>query len=527
MSPNQSGPSLLPLLQQQLDTALTHNKTAITHNGSGARIQVPGLGKALSSAYEQLRNAAEYTEEHLLLQRAIRRFYNRSLSFNNRRSVGTMGEELIVELTQAGYLQNNTFGVHVSAQLNQLIDGWMHVYWQLRDTEAGRDKAQDWLLDILSVATEEMLNPHYHLNAIATFAYNHYLQALPRDSFIKTQEDGSTYELCLYIAAHKALLKSDIALVRYDLMNMFQQSPSNLPAFVHFNQQVDSLFTANLTISLERSVSRYGAPIRVLKSLVEAHQDDAAELLNDKDQFLNAYERTALKDYKDVGRRLNKGILKSIAFIFITKIIIGVGVEVPYDLIFVGSVALLPLAINLLVPPLYMAGLKLGLRPPAPSNAQSLRNYLEGVLYPSETMAAPSLTVSAKPISGGAKALYTIFFFVPFAITLYLLSLPHFNAVQMIIFFVFLSTASFLGFRLSRMIREMELDVKQHGLLSVLRDFFYLPFITVGQWLSRKYARVNIVAYILDMAIELPMKTILRLVRQWTRFLNEKHDEMY
>ena len=77
------------------------------------------------------------------------------------------------------------------------------------------------------------------------------------------------------------------------------------------------------------------------------------------------------------------------------------------------------------------------------------------------------------------------------------------------------------------MIREVELLNKQQGMLSIIRDFFYLPFIAVGQWLSRKYARVNIVAFTLDMAIELPLKTILRLIRQWTRFLNEKHDEIY
>jgi hypothetical protein len=49
----------------------------------------------------------------------------------------------------------------------------------------------------------------------------------------------------------------------------------------------------------------------------------------------------------------------------------------------------------------------------------------------------------------------------------------------------------------------------------------------VGQWLSSKYAKINAVAYFLDVAIELPLKTVLRLIRQWTRFLNEKHDEIY
>jgi hypothetical protein len=64
-------------------------------------------------------------------------------------------------------------------------------------------------------------------------------------------------------------------------------------------------------------------------------------------------------------------------------------------------------------------------------------------------------------------------------------------------------------------------------LLSSLRDTFYLPFILVGQWLSRKYGDINLVARFLDLAIELPLKTILRQLRLWIRFLNEKREELY
>jgi len=179
-----------------------------------------------------------------------------------------------------------------------------------------------------------------------------------------------------------------------------------------------------------------------------------------------------------------------------------------------------------MVPPLYMASLKLGLRPPTSANATALGEYMEHVLYPNNTV-TPHLPVTAKTASVGMKWLYSILFFIPFAITVYGLSLLHFNLVQGIIFFTFLSTASFLGFRLARMIRELELVVKQQSIISTVRDFFYLPFILVGQWLSSKYAKINAVAFILDMAIELPMKTMMRLTRQWTRFLNEKHDELY
>lgn len=526
MSPNEPSHSLLLLLQQQLAAAQHHNQTVSTHNSQGTLIQVPGLGKTITSAYEQLRNAAEYTEEHLLLQRAIRRFYNRNVSFGSQKALGKIGEELIVELTLAGYLPNNSFGSHVAITLNELTGSWMQVYSTLRAANVPKDTASEWVLDILSVRSEELLNPHYHLNALATFAYNHYLASLPRDKFIVDQQDTAHYEICLYIATHKALLKSDIALVRNDLMNMYQQDPNNIQAFITFNQQVDTFFTSELTHRIMRGVTKYGAPLRILKSMIES-DDDLQNTLDSPDKFLARFEETVNKEYKSLNRRLTKGIIKSIAFIFITKIIIGIGVEVPYDLIFLGTIEILPLAVNLLVPPLYMASLKLGLRTPSNANTLALRNYIAGVLYPSEQHAAPILTLQTKTTSATAKLLYALCFFVPFAITVYVLSLLHFNVVQGIIFFVFLSTASFLGFRLSHMIRELEILNKQQGLLSVIRDFFYLPFITVGQWLSRKYARMNIVAFVLDMAIELPLKTILRLVRQWTRFLNEKHEEMY
>ena len=77
------------------------------------------------------------------------------------------------------------------------------------------------------------------------------------------------------------------------------------------------------------------------------------------------------------------------------------------------------------------------------------------------------------------------------------------------------------------MIRELELVSHNAKFLATVRDFFYLPFILVGQWLSSKYARINAVAHVLDVMIELPLKTVLRLIRQWTRFIKEKHDEIY
>ena len=62
-----------------------------------ACIDVVGTGGTLTAAYEQLRNAAENSEEHLLIQNAIKRFYRQLFLTGDKKLVGD-GDELIIEL---------------------------------------------------------------------------------------------------------------------------------------------------------------------------------------------------------------------------------------------------------------------------------------------------------------------------------------------------------------------------------------------------------------------------------------------
>lgn len=526
MSSTSNTLSLLSMLRQQLHAAAEYDQHVRTQNATGQLIQVPGTGKAISSAYEQLRNAAEYTEEHLLLQRAIRRFYKRNFSFFTKRELGNVGEELIVELTQAGYLRNNEFSKETAARIYTLATEYMQTYWALRGKRISREDATDWVLSILSVETENILNPHGRFAALVYVAYQHYLQLFPKNMLAPTAQESEQYDISLYVAAHQALLKSDIAIVRHDLMRLYQQDRKDSDGFIAFNRLVDSLYTSQFTQRLKRAISKHGAPFRILKSMAD-DQSELPDLLSDRELFLSAYEQQVSTEYRQLRRRLTKGIIKSIIFIFITKVVIGIGIEIPYDLLFLGTIALLPLAVNLLFPPLYMASLKLGLKIPSAANARALKEYMDKALFTDEPPIIPSVTNSKRSVSFFYKMLYGILFLIPFGITVYLLSLLHFNIVQGVIFFTFLSTASFFGFRLSTMVRDLEIMTHQTSFLSTVRDFFYLPFILVGQWLSSKYSKINAIGYFLDVAIELPLKTLLRLSRQWTRFLNEKHEEIY
>jgi hypothetical protein len=74
-------------------------------------------------------------------------------------------------------------------------------------------------------------------------------------------------------------------------------------------------------------------------------------------------------------------------------------------------------------------------------------------------------------------------------------------------------------------LRELELVAVKQGIISTIRELIFTPFTFLGKWISDKYQKVNIVALALDTFIELPLKTILRLIRQWTKFLDEKQDQ--
>jgi hypothetical protein len=209
--------------------------------------------------------------------------------------------------------------------------------------------------------------------------------------------------------------------------------------------------------------------------------------------------------------------------------LIGIAIEVPYDLVTIGLISWLPLTINLVFPPLYMATIGLGVRTPGKRNTEVIESYLARILFASDD---PPLRyrirkrVSSPALTTAFNVVYGIAFLISFGVVVYILSRLGFNAVNGIIFFVFLSAVSFFGFRLLETAKELEIVPPRRSLISVVFDFFYIPFIRVGHWLSDKYSRLNVVTFILDLAIELPLKTSLRVVQQWAGFIRDKQEEL-
>ena len=181
--------------------------------------------------------------------------------------------------------------------------------------------------------------------------------------------------------------------------------------------------------------------------------------------------------------------------------------------------------INLFFPPVYMVLLRLTLKVPGYANTEALIKRADQMIYGDDA------TLVRRRLSGPTygpmfSIMYGVVSLAVFALTTWLLTLIGFSAVHIAIFFVFFSAASFLGFRLSRLIRDLEIVRSASNGFTFVRDTLYLPFVVAGRWMSDKYAQVNIVSIVLDMLIELPLKTILRKIRQWAAFIDDRKDNI-
>lgn len=495
-------------------------------------IHVPTVGSKLSTAYEQLRNASEYAEDNLLRQRAVRRYLKRTLSFHDHIRTSQFAEELVTELTQAEYLPNDHTTKGDIKAISDHIKRYYNAYWQyvkIEPSSKKRQQFQEWVLDVLSVRCEQVLQSNLRQLSFAHFAFTYLQPQLDIPKLIRAGEkiDPADHTIILYIAIQRAILKADTASVRAALLDSYRQDIGLIHNFEAFNAKFDHLSDSKTVAYVSRIVSRNGATLRMVYS--GFYTQDAPitlQALQSEDSLDYHLRQHIEQEYSALDKRLDKGIIRSIAFLLITKSIIGLGVELPYDIMVEGHIIWLPLLLNLFFPAVFIAVSRLTLSTPTGRNTDTIVQHVTSMLYDGGAHQTYAIRVPKSSPSAIFNIMYAVMFILIFSGLSYVLYRLQFNLVQGIIFFVFLSTASFLAFRLSNQIREIEAIHLSQGSLALIRDILYMPFIYVGQQISYRYSRVNIVANVLDILIELPLKTILRLVRQWTLFLNAKKDEL-
>lgn len=514
-------PQLTPegeLLVRNLDTA-----EELPPHDSGEKLHVSGVAGTLYFAYEQLRNIAEYTEQHLILRATIERFLKRHMQFSS--SPRKIGFELVEELTQERYLQNDSVNQHTVDRINAYLDYYTQLQATLHDGthHVTREETMRWTLQAASVTIEQLLTPSPKTKAFIEFAYEHCIKATERSDFGDITQEN--FDAALYCAVHRALLKSDAATTRAYYVLADPERSRTVEAFIHANRQIDKWFDAPLTTRLNQMISRNGAPLRIIYE-VAIQSTNSSATIRQSNKLASRVSAIANEQYQSTHKRLIKSIIRTLAFVFITKALIGLLIEVPYDIWQHGQVLIVPLIVNMLFPPLYMATAAWAVKKPDEANTHALKQQIERILFESPNplrYRTPKRDIS-KALRIAFTIVYALAYAASFGLVIWLLLKLDFSWVHIGVFFLFFSAVSFFRFRLIQSSRELDVNDRRESIFAIIADFFYTPFIKLGEWLSARYKQVNVLTVILDLMIEMPLKTTLRILQEWVRFMRDKRE---
>jgi len=247
--------------------------------------------------------------------------------------------------------------------------------------------------------------------------------------------------------------------------------------------------------------------------------------------FMRQIKEAASKRYQEAKSKLWKSAIRSIIFIFLTKSVLVVVLEVPAIKFFGEEVKMIPLLINITLPALLLFISVVLLRLPGDNNTAKIASGIEEVLYVEKSRKQPIVLRAPRRVAGRAisfifNIIYAATFLLTFGFVIWGLDQLHFSWVSMVIFVFFLSFASFFVIRIRRNPLYWVVVEPPENFFTFLWSFVSVPVTATGKWLSGKFSKLNFLAFILDFIVEAPFKVLVTVAEEWTKYLKERKDSI-
>lgn len=198
----------------------------------------------------------------------------------------------------------------------------------------------------------------------------------------------------------------------------------------------------------------------------------------------------------------------------------------PYEWYLYHSVNLFSLGVNIIFHPVLLLLMVYTIAPLDSKNMLRTLAEVRGIVYGEEDRIAHVRTVTHKPaMSIVLGVLYAALFTATFGVIIRMLVWLHFSAVSIVLFLFFLALVSYFGLRIRHNARQWKIASPNENTASLLWNFFTIPVIHAGRWLSQKFAAINVFVFVLDVIIETPFKIMLGTFDSFLSFLKEKEED--
>jgi len=510
------------------------------------RLSVSEIVSKMAFYYEKIRNTVEYKEEHLLRKNAIERILKRQIVIEGVISPGAKGaeiaEHLLTELIRAAYLPNNTIPETKINEFGKVIDKYISLrsyavegYNSLQIKE--RNALTNWIIALAASDLEERLGRSQVDLVVIDYMY----QALLEDISL---EDASEYdtdrEIQIFVAIHRSYLKFDRDMVSYILLKYFhpnwQQAGVEETANVGKNilaikKEIDNQIDHPLASQVNRIVSRYTVFFQILNDVISNNPVKVYEsFFKDPLAFSRMIKQAAGKKYQEAKSKLWRAAVRSILYIFITKSFFAFILEIPATRWFGEEINPMSLFINVTFPAILLFLIVLFSRMPSEANSLKIIEGIKEIVFEENKRKEPNRL--RKPVKRSTFSnsmfgvIYAITFFLSFGAVIWALNAIYFSPVSITIFLFFLALVSFFSIRIRKNARELLILPPKENVFSFIADFFYVPIVSAGKWLSENFSKVNVFVFVLDFIIEAPFKVFVAITEEWTRYVKERKDEI-
>lgn len=501
------------------------------------KLSVSKTASIFALVYERVRNAVEYREDHLLRRAAIERILKRRLALNPK---GTgEGENVLRELLWARYFQDGEIGKGDIDKVQSIIQLFLTIKSKL---SAGRKASEkqflnEFLFDLVTAEIEEELNfvTAKTENLFTNFIFHVIKHKVKIEKTSENQKD-----LFLFIAVEKAYRKSDRAYQRYHLYRLFHDS-----LYSHANNSIEQLVSdfPSIAVSLEqyvtnpiveklvRFIRKQLPPFLILFSIIRSHRSEIGSIIKSKKTLWTKVEQTARDKYSHIKTRLNTLAIRSLVYIFITKMVIALILEVPVSQVIYNEINYLAIGINTIAPPVFMLIIVLSVSIPGERNTRRLFLRILDIIN-EDTSFEKTVALITKKVKTKRPILaigFTILYSSTFLITLYgihfVLAFFDFNLLSEAIFVFFISVVAFFAYRIKQIANTYRL-IESRSFLQPVSDFFFMPILSLGKFFSEGVSRLNVFIVILDFIIEAPFKLVVEVVEEWISFVKQRKEEI-
>lgn len=525
-TPEISSPSVKEFLQ-----SYQAENSYFRQQESTSVLQVSRAASAFALAYERIRQAIDYQDEAVLRRKAIARILLRRVT-RSKESAKVIAESLVKEVAWARYI-DITIPSEKIDEICNIIQKYIfllqhNAYRQTKDLP----NILDWTIGIAATEIERALVPPFVTDALALLMYKTIDFSEPIEGV-----DEATKSLQVYLTIQRALLHADMASLRYQLLvsyhpDWIKHTPSTIQTvnehYVELIRSIEYHLHHPLTDRLFPLIRRQIGSYLILKEVCDARKRENLDaIIADKASREESVRMMCNEKYGLTRAKITRAVVRSIIYLFITKSLLALAIEVPLERAISGKVHLIPLSVNVFFPPVLMAIVALGIRVPGEKNTLKIVDRINALVDDKDGANTIKLRMPPARRRGYVFYLaYLVMFSLSFGLASYVLMRIGATFLSALLFFFFTCLVSFFAYRIQNTAREYVVVDERGTIVSGLFDFLFFPFMRIGRWLSEGISKINIFIFIFDFILEAPVKTIVGVLEDWFSFIREKKDEI-